>query len=250
MHAVKSYLLAAAAVGLALALPASGNEIEAKSLQFATGASSATAKGTLKGRHIVDFKLRARAGQSMTVSLKASNAAHYFNVLPPGADEVAIYNSSIEGNEWKGSLPSDGEYRIRTYLMRSAARRNESSTYTLTVGITGTPSAAAEFAEPRPWDAKVKGTPYHATGQVPCAIGDAAASMQPCAFGVIRGKPGAAEIHVTPPGALTRVLRFAGGKVTADGAVSLKAAKAGDQWMVEVNDVEQYRIPEAVISGG
>jgi len=38
---------------------------------------------------------------------------------------------------------ADGEYTIRVYLMRSAARRNEIANYTLTVGITGS-------AAPRP----------------------------------------------------------------------------------------------------
>jgi hypothetical protein len=36
------------------------------------------------------------------------------------------------GGDFKGILPTDGDYTIRVYLMRSAARRNESSIYTLT----------------------------------------------------------------------------------------------------------------------
>jgi hypothetical protein len=43
--------------------------------------------------------------------------------------------------------------------VRSAARRNETAKYTLTMGITGSA------------DAKVAGTPYHATGEVPCSVG-------------------------------------------------------------------------------
>lgn len=246
MTIAKAGQLAALVLGLALAGPAVASGIESKSLQFAKGASSATVKGTLKGDHTIDYKLRARAGQTMTVSLKGSNAATYFNVLPPGSNDVAIYNSSTEGNDWKGALPSDGEYKVRVYLMRSAARRDEASNYTLTVGITGSPSAAAAPAG----DAKVKGTPYHATGKVPCAMGNAAPGSQQCDFGVIRGKAGEAEVHVTPPGGFKRVLRFAGGKVTADGASAVKSSKSSDDWMVEVNDYERYRIPEAVISGG
>jgi len=34
-------------------------------------------------------------------------------------------------------LPADGDYRVRVYLVRAAARRNESSAYTLTIGVAG-----------------------------------------------------------------------------------------------------------------
>ena len=73
----------------------------------------------------------------MSVKLKSSNAANYFNVLPPGSQDVAIIVGSSDGNEWSGSLETDGEYTVRVYLMRSAARRNETASYTLTVGIAG-----------------------------------------------------------------------------------------------------------------
>jgi hypothetical protein len=99
-------------------------------------------------------------------------------------------------------------------------------------------------------DAKVAGTPYHATGQVPCSMGTAAGGVAQCDFGVIRGKPGNAEVHVTPPGGFKRVLTFLGDKVTANEGASVKAAKSGDLWIVDVNDDEHYRIPDAVLSGG
>ena len=99
-------------------------------------------------------------------------------------------------------------------------------------------------------DAKVAGTPYHATGKVPCSFGDAPQGSAQCDFGVIRGKPGNAEVHLTPPGGFKRVLHFAGDKVTADAGVKLKVTKKGDLWSVDVNDYEHYQIPEAVIVGG
>ena len=222
--------------------------IESRPLQFAKGASSATVKGSLKGDQTIDYKLRAKGGQTMNVALKTGNAANYFNVLPPGSKDVAIFVGSTGGNEWTGPLPADGEYTIRVYLMRSAARRNESARYTLTVGITGSAAAAAGVAPAG--DAKVKGTPYHAAGQVPCSMGSAPQGSAQCDFGVIRGKPGNAEVHVTPPGGFKRALNFAGGKVTSDGDAKVTASKSGDLWSVDVNDYEHYRIPEAVISGG
>ena len=98
-------------------------------------------------------------------------------------------------------------------------------------------------------DAKVKGTPYHATGKIPCAMGDEKMESAQCEFGVIRGKLGNAEVHITPPGGFERILIFSGEKVSAQES-KVKATKSGDDWLIEVNDYEHYKIPSAVISGG
>jgi len=75
-------------------------------------------------------------------------------------------------------------------------------------------------------------------------MGSAPQGSAQCDFGVIRGKPGNAEVHLTPQGGLN------GGTVTSDAGAKVKASKGGDLWSVEVNDYEHYRIPEAMISGG
>ncbi len=244
-------LVRAALAALLLVAPAAhaADDIVTRPVRFTKGASAATIQGALKGRQTIDYLLRAKAGQTMKVELKTPNDALYFNVLPPGSNDVAIHNGSVGGNDWSGALPQDGEYKVRVYLMRSAGRRGESAPFTLTIGLSGTPAAAGLGKAPAS-DAKVKGTPFHATGNVPCVVGDASAALQPCPFGVIRGSAGNAEVHVTPPGGLKRVLRFASAKVTSEGAQGVKATKTGDEWSVEVNDVERYRIPEAVITGG
>ncbi len=132
---------------------------QSQAVQFAKGASSATINGVVKGYDTMDYRLRANAGQTMSASMKASHEAAYFNVLPPGSKDVAIHIGSTSGNQFTGTLPSDGDYKVRLYLMRSAARRNEKADYTLSVSITGAASG----------DAKVPGTNYHATGSVPCS---------------------------------------------------------------------------------
>lgn len=96
--------------------------IESRPVHFAKGSSSATLTGSIKGDQIVDYKLRTRAGQTMNVTLKTDNSANYFNVLPPGSNDVAVFVGSTGGNDWSGTLAADGEYTIRVYLMRSAAR--------------------------------------------------------------------------------------------------------------------------------
>ena len=106
---------------------------------FAKGASSATVKGQLRGGADVDYVVRAAAGQTISVSLKGSNRSNYFNVLPPGSADVAMHVGQ-DGGPYTGMLPADGDYKIRVYLVRAAARRNEVSNYELTVSVTGVPT--------------------------------------------------------------------------------------------------------------
>ena len=126
-------------VGLALLAMAvtpvlAQDAIRKEQVQFKKGADSATIKGSIKGDETIDYVLSAKAGQSMVVNLKASNSSAYFNVLPPGSDE-AIFIGSSAGSRFEGNLPADGEYTVRVYLMRNAARRNETAKYTLTVKV-------------------------------------------------------------------------------------------------------------------
>ena len=113
--------------------------IETREVQFAKGKSSAIIRSTIKGDQTIDYTLRARAGQTMSVTLATRNGSNYFNVLPPGSNDEALFVGSSDGNKWTAALPADGEYKLRVYLMRNAARRNEVANYALTVAITGAP---------------------------------------------------------------------------------------------------------------
>jgi len=223
------------------------DEIRKERVQFKKGTTTATIKGHIKGYETVDYLLNAKAGQHMNVSLATKHGATYFNILAPGENEVAMFNASVSQNQYEGALPASGDYKIRVYMMRSAARRNEAASYTLTVGITGSPKPS-DFGKAPASDAKVKGTPYHATGPLPCTMGNDKPVQ--CEFGVIRGKPGNAEVHITPPGGLKRVLIFMGDTVTTNPGEKIKAVKQGYDWVIEVNDYEHYTIPEAVVEGG
>jgi hypothetical protein len=186
MRACCAALVIAWMLFVVIPLPVAAQPIEVKRISFAPGSSSATLKGSITGDKTVDYKLGAKAGQTMSVKLKTGNLSNYFNVLPPGS-ETALFVGSTSGNEWTGSLPTDGDYTIRVYLMRNAARRNERANYALTVGITGRT------------DAKVAGTPDHATGTVPCSLGTDSKGSAQCSFGVIRSAPGHAEVHLASP---------------------------------------------------
>ena len=110
--------------------------IRQERVQFQQGRDSASLKGRIKGDETVDYQLGARAGQTMAVTLKSSNRFTYFNILPPG-DDTAIFVGSTSGNHFSGTLPTNGDYTVRVYLMRNAARRNETANYSLNIHIGG-----------------------------------------------------------------------------------------------------------------
>ena len=73
----------------------------------------------------------------MNVSLATKHGATYFNIFAPGENEVAMFNGSVSQNQYEGTLPASGDYKIRVYMMRSAARRNEVAHYRLEMIIDG-----------------------------------------------------------------------------------------------------------------
>jgi hypothetical protein len=240
-------LALAAALGLGVA-DAQADGIRRVEVHFPKGATGATLKDRLKGDETVDYRLGAKAGQTMTVTMKTDNASAYFNVLPPGSQGEAVFVGSTSGERYEGALSADGVWTIRVYLMRNAARRGEAAHYTLDVAV-----AAAAAAAPAS-DAKVPGTDFHATGEIPCAVG-AGAPMGSCRFGVTREGAGAAIVTVFRPDGRPRIIIFQGGEATgadiaqSEGDIAFKASRAGDLTTVTVG-AERYEIPDAVPLGG
>ena len=62
-------------------------------------------------------------------------------------------------------------------------------------------------------------------------MGNAPEGSTQCEFGVVRGRPGNAEVHLRPSGGFERVLTFTGVKVTG-GDAKVKAMKTGDLWTI------------------
>ena len=241
------------ALGPATLLPTrtavAASEIRTQRVQFAKGAASATVEGRIQGDETIDYVFGARAGQAANISLGTRHGATYFNLLAPGQSEVAFFNGSVGDNQYEGVLPESGDYRVRVYMMRSAARRNEVADYRLEIVIAAA-RAAALTASP---DAKVAGTPFHATGNLPCAMGGGHPTGS-CAFGVVRHGPGNATVTITHPDGGQRVIVFEKGRATrversqAD-AGSLSATREGDMNVVRIGP-ERYEIPDAVVNGG
>ena len=76
----------------------------------------------------------------MVVELVSSNPSTYFNIFAPGdrpGESAAMYIAATNGLRFDGVLPSNGDYRVQIFINRNAARRNESTNYTLNVSIGG-----------------------------------------------------------------------------------------------------------------
>jgi len=111
------------------------NDIQTERVKFDKGTSSATIEATITGDQTINYVLNVKEGQVMNVSMATDNGANYFNVMEPKEEYVAIFNGSINENMYEGVLKKSGDYRIRVYLMRSAARRNEKASYRLEINV-------------------------------------------------------------------------------------------------------------------
>ena len=124
--------MAIAATAALLLVPAMAkNKVTTHQVHFAKGTTGSTIKGHVKGYDTVNYKLGAKAGQSMRVGLKSGKA--FFTIVAPG--KKVIFNGTIEGNAYSDILPTSGTYTIEVYLMRNEARRGTNAPYALEIGI-------------------------------------------------------------------------------------------------------------------
>lgn len=110
-------------------------DIRLERVSFAPGTASVTVEGSIQGYESVDYVLNVKAGQPMAISMETPNTATYFNLIEPGETDVAIFNGSMAENKFEGVAAKSGDYRVRVYMMRSAARREEMADYRLDVAV-------------------------------------------------------------------------------------------------------------------
>lgn len=218
--------------------------IRKEQVLFKKGETGATIKGKISGDQTVDYQLGAGAGQSLVVTFTPDNPSAYFNVTAPGADS-AMFIGSTSGNRFETTLPANGNYTIRVYLMRNAARRGESVNYTLQVGISGdAKKAIAGNAGPAKWDA---------SGSVKCSAG-APGLERECGFRVVRNLPkqsaGVWIANIAKGESEYRFLHYADKQFTTSDSAKLAWQRKDDNWWISVDGKEFYLIPDALIHGG
>ena len=238
-------VLSGAAMAAFAATPESGHRVE--TVQFAKDSNKAAISGALKGDQYVDYKVRSGAGQTLTVTLKGSNLQNYFNIHPPGSADIAMFIGSTSGNQFKRIAPTDGEYVVRVYLMRAAARRNETSDYTLNVALDGKALPALSAAK----DALIRGTPFHASGNMACTRADNLQLKRCDGYVIRRGYDGTATLEVRWADGLKRSVLFTKLQPVASDSVNpMTYTRSGDVIAVSIGKDERFEVPDVLLTGG
>jgi hypothetical protein len=120
-------------------------------IRFKPGATSTTINGTIRGAEYIDYVLNARGGQKMVVSLTVTgtngHGSAYFNILPAGKDYGGPYTgSSDDDRRAEITIPSDGDWAIRVYLMGNDRDTDKTVGYSIDVYIA--PSGGSGHAAP------------------------------------------------------------------------------------------------------
>ena len=101
-------------------------------VRFQSGHSSATLKGRIAGFDTKDYVVGAKARQAMTLRLSSSHTSTYFVIYSINGRATDMN----EATEWSGTLSESGDYLIRVFMMRSAARRKgAAANFTLSLSI-------------------------------------------------------------------------------------------------------------------
>lgn len=228
-------------------------------VQFQRGATSTVVSGTIVGRQYRDYTLSVRAGQDLSVAMAVTRGSPYFNVMAPGAGEVAVYNSSMGAQRWQGRAERTGVYTIRVYQMRASGRRGEAASYRLTMSAAGRGAmgGGGHGQASHPWapsspagDAMVPGTPYHASAPVRCRV-DSSGRWGQCKAGVVRRSSSSATVHLDTLDGGERTILFRDGRaVSSDAEGRFSVTRRGDTSIIQIGEYETYEIPDALPFGG
>lgn len=134
-----------AAVATLFAGPAIGADRNER-VKFGEGKTAATLRGTIRSDQGVVYSIATVEKQTLQLLFKPASGSCYFNVYAPGkqpGQDEAAFIGSTSGNEFGASPTMAGDYKVQVYLMRNAARRNETCRYQLSIELTGVPGGAS-----------------------------------------------------------------------------------------------------------
>jgi len=101
-------------------------------VRFQRGHSSTTLRGRIVGFDTKDYVVGAKAGQAMALRLSSPNPSTYFVIYTINGKATDMN----ETTEWSENLSESGDYVIRVFMMRSAARRKgAAANFTLSISI-------------------------------------------------------------------------------------------------------------------
>ena len=140
---MKSLATFALAAGLALSAAGSAAADDGRivNVRFQSGATGTIMHDSITGYEYVLYRLNARNGQFLTVSLDTDSNYAGFNVYVPGKGpgDEALYNSDMGGAlEYYGQLYMDGVHTVDVYLNRAGARQGRTAHYDIHFEISAT----------------------------------------------------------------------------------------------------------------
>lgn len=224
-----------------------GSDTTSIPVTFTSAKNSTTVHGSIKGYKSIDYLIKASAGQKLNVSMKSTSNSNSFNVYAPDSDGTAMSQPGNFDNAYSGILPNDGVYVVRVYLVRAAARRNETSSFDLSIQIDGKALKPLSAKQ----DAFIKGSNYHAKGIIACK--PAYKPSTQCDAMVIRRSFDGTATVVIKNETMTRQIFFEKGTPTAsDTFVPMSYKKEPSQDVIRVlfDQDESYDIPNAFVFGG
>ena len=142
---MRTFIVAASIALISLSAPvvAQSDDIREALVRFDAGSTVAEIEDTITGYQSVSYTVGLEAGRRLSVKLDPTNTATYFNIYEPGRGpgDEALANSGLTGdlvsdlNRFESVVQTSGTYTISVYMMRSAARRNETTDYVLSVEL-------------------------------------------------------------------------------------------------------------------
>ncbi len=125
-------------LSLVLSDPANADDERVERVQFKQGESETVVAGKITGNESVLYKVNARDGQFLKVSLRPDNQSAEYNIYIPGLEpgDDALFGSATGGREYFGQLYKSGDHSISVFLNRNAARKGETARYDLAITVT------------------------------------------------------------------------------------------------------------------
>jgi hypothetical protein len=105
-------------------------------IRFAPGNRSGSVSGSVSNYDVASYLFKAKAGQTASIKLTSANRFLYFSLEDPSTSNPLEADPKPDTvTDWKGTLPKDGDYEIKVYLMRAEARRGKTASFTLTLSL-------------------------------------------------------------------------------------------------------------------
>ena len=135
-HMTRRLLLIAAVATTALPAAFAQDMERRVPVTFDAGSSGRSFNDTISDFEAVTYVVTLRQGQSLHVQLATSNISNCFDIHAPGKARP-IYFGGDSGNTHQLLAEVSGEYLVRVYLLRLAARDGQSAQYTLELKVAG-----------------------------------------------------------------------------------------------------------------